>query len=152
VIVDFSAYSVGDEVTLVNGLDAGGISQVMRLVVAREGKEDSQIPSKLADIRPLSRSEATVEREFRFVRDDAEKRGMTLWTVNGAPFDPNRIDADPELGAVELWKIRALNVEHPSHVHLASSQVLTRAGATPVPTTGAGRTRSTWTTVAKPNS
>ena len=32
---------------------------------------------------------------------------MTLWTVNGEPFDPDRIDADPALGTVELWKVRA---------------------------------------------
>ena len=30
---------------------------------------------------------------------------MTLWTVNGEPFDPERIDAEPELGFVELWSL-----------------------------------------------
>jgi spore coat protein A len=58
---------------------------------------------------------------------------LVLWTVNGEPFDPNRIDADPELGAVELWKIRALNVEHPIHIHLAPLQALTRGGGDPGP-------------------
>ncbi len=125
VIVDFSAYPVGTEVTLVNGLRAGGAAQVMRFVVAREGKEEGRIPPKLADFRPPSRSDATVEREFRFARGGAEMNGTTLWTVNGRPFYPDRIDADPELGSVELWKIRALNVEHPIHIHLAPFQVLT---------------------------
>jgi spore coat protein A, manganese oxidase len=133
VIVDFSAYSVGDEVTLVNGLGAGRTSQVMRFVVARKGKEDSQIPSKLIDFWPLSRTDATVEREFRFVRGGAEMNGITLWTVNGKPFDPDRIDAAPELGAVELWKIRTLNVEHPIHIHLAPFQVLSRGEGDPGP-------------------
>src|SRR3712207_7013065 len=50
--------------------------------------------------------------------------GTTLWTVNGRPFEPDRIDADPELGSVELWRIRAQNVEHPFHIHLAPFQVL----------------------------
>jgi spore coat protein A, manganese oxidase len=58
---------------------------------------------------------------------------LVLWTVNGEPFDPNRIDADPELGAVELLKIRALNVEHPIHIHLAPFQALTRGGGDPGP-------------------
>ena len=128
VIVDFSKYSVGDEITMVNKFGAGSTAQVMRFIVAREGKDDSRIPSKLADFQPLSRSDATVEREFRFVRGGAQMNGMTLWTVNGEPFDPNRIDADPELGSVELWKIRALNVEHPFHIHLAPFQVLTSGG------------------------
>ena len=128
VIVDFSAYPVGTEVTLVNGFGAGGTAQVMRFVVARGGKEASRIPSKLADFRPLSRSDAAVEREFRFARGGAQMNGMTLWTVNGEPFDPDRTDANPELGSVELWKIRAQNVEHPFHVHLAPFQVLTSGG------------------------
>jgi spore coat protein A len=128
VIVDFSKYSAGDEITMVNKFGAGSTAQVMRFIVAREGKDDSRIPSKLADFQPLSRSDATVEREFRFVRGGAQMNGMTLWTVNGEPFDPNRIDADPELSSVELWKIRALNVEHPFHIHLAPFQVLTSGG------------------------
>ena len=128
VIVDFSAYSVGDEVTLINELGEGGTARIMRFIVAHKGAEDSHIPSKLADFRPLSRSDATVEREFRFARGGAKMNGTTLWTVNGKPFDPDRIDAVPELGTVELWKIRALNVEHPFHIHLAPFQVLTSGG------------------------
>jgi spore coat protein A len=128
VIVDFSSYSVGDEVTLVNENGRGNTGYVMRFVVARQGREDSQVPSKLADIRPLLRSYATVEREFVFARGGAKMNGMTLWIVNGEPFDPDRIDADPELGAVELWKIRTLNVEHPIHIHLAQFQVLSKGG------------------------
>jgi len=46
----------------------------------------------------------------------------------GEPFDPERIDADPELGDVELWRIRGLNLEHPIHLHLVRFQVLTVGG------------------------
>jgi spore coat protein A, manganese oxidase len=54
--------------------------------------------------------------------------GATLWTVNGRPFEPDRIDAEPVLGSVELWRIRAQNAEHPFHIHLAPFQVLTSGG------------------------
>lgn len=128
VIIDFSGYSVGESVTLLNENGKGSTANVMRFVVARKGKEESRIPSKLSEIRPLKRSDATVEREFRFARGGSEKNGMTLWTVNGEPFDPDRIDADPELGATELWRIRALNLAHPFHIHLAPFQVLTTGG------------------------
>ena len=128
VMVDFSTYPVGTEVTLINEFGTDSTAKVMRFVVAREGTEESRIPPKLADFRPLSRSEATVEREFRFVRGGAKMDGMTLWTVNGEPFDPDRIDANPQLGAVELWRIRGLNLEHPIHIHLAPFQVLTSGG------------------------
>ncbi len=133
VVIDFSAYSVGDEVTLVNEFGSGGTSRVMRFVVAREGKEESRVPSKLAEIRKLTRSEATVEREFVFARGGARLDGMDLWTVNGEPFEKDRIDATPELGAVELWRIRAQNVEHPFHIHLAPFQVISKGGGDPGP-------------------
>ncbi|HEV2930031.1 MAG TPA: multicopper oxidase domain-containing protein [Propionibacteriaceae bacterium] len=38
-------------------------------------------------------------------------------------------DADPALGTVELWKIRAQNVEHPIHIHLAPFQVIFIGGS-----------------------
>jgi spore coat protein A, manganese oxidase len=58
---------------------------------------------------------------------------MTLWTINGEPFHPDRIDADPTLGAVELWKVPAQNVEHPIHIHLAPFQVVSVGGNDPGP-------------------
>jgi spore coat protein A len=133
VIIDFSGYAVGDSVTLVNRHGSGSTSRVMRFVVARTGKEESQIPAQLAEFRPLSRADVTVEREIRFARGGAVMNGMALWTVNGKQFDPGRIDAAPQLGAVELWKIRTLNVEHPIHIHLAPFQVLNKNGNDPGP-------------------
>jgi spore coat protein A len=128
VLVDYSGYSVGDQVTLVNELGSGGTAEVMRFVVARRCAEDSTVPTRLADVRPLSRPDVTVEREFTFARGGAEHDGITPWTVNGHPFDPDRVDARPGLASVELWKIRALNVAHPIHIHLAPFQVLTVGG------------------------
>ena len=42
-------------------------------------------------------------------------------------------DAAPALGTVELWKIRAQNVEHPIHIHLAPFQVISIGGSDPGP-------------------
>jgi spore coat protein A len=133
VIIDFSRYRVGTTITLTNAFGSGGTSRVMRFVVAREGREGSQIPARLAEVRPLTRSDATVERSFQFARGGATMNGVTLWTINGKPFDPQRIDANPRLGAVELWKIRTLNVEHPIHIHLGAFQVLSKNGDPPGP-------------------
>jgi spore coat protein A, manganese oxidase len=133
VIVDFSAYAIGDEVTLVNRLGDGSTSLVMRFVVARRALDASRIPPTLVDLRPLARSDAVVERDLVFARGGAAADGVTLWTINGKPFEPDRIDAHPELGTIELWRLRAQNVEHPIHVHLAPFQVLTRGGDHPGP-------------------
>jgi spore coat protein A, manganese oxidase len=128
VVIDFSQYELGSEITLTNTFGRDGTARVMRFVVTRRATEDSHVPATLADVRPLQRSDATIEREFRFARGGASHDGITLWTVNGKAFDPERIDAEPELGAVELWKIRSLNVHHPIHIHLAHFQVLTVGG------------------------
>lgn len=60
VIVDFSNYPVGTEVTLVNEFGVGSTTQIMRFVVARKGTEESHIPPKLIDFQSLSKSDATV--------------------------------------------------------------------------------------------
>ncbi|MEV0146975.1 MULTISPECIES: multicopper oxidase domain-containing protein [unclassified Nonomuraea] len=124
VVVDFSAYPVGQAVTLTNRLGEDGTAHVMRFVVARRAADDSRVPAKLTDFRPLSPSEAVVERTFTFQRGGAERHGMSLWTVNGRAFSPDHIAATPRLGTVERWKLRAQNVAHPVHIHLAPFQVL----------------------------
>jgi spore coat protein A len=128
VVIDFSQYSIGQEVTMVNRLGSDGAANVMRFVVAHRGREESRIPSRLAAIRPLSRSDAVVERKFVFRRGGASHHGVSLWTVNGEPFSPSRIAASPKLGSVELWKLHAQNVPHPIHIHLAPFQVLGGTG------------------------
>ena len=132
-MVDFSRYSVGDQITLTNRLGRGATGEVMRFVVARRGADDSQIPASLADVRRLQASDATARRDLVFARGGARAHGMTLWTINGEPFHPDRIDADPTLGAVELWKVRAQNVEHPIHLHIAPFQVVSVGGNDPGP-------------------
>ncbi|MEV4016864.1 multicopper oxidase domain-containing protein [Nonomuraea angiospora] len=124
VVVDFSGYPIGQTVTLTNQLGQDGTANVMRFVVARKAPDDSRIPPKLTDFRPLSPSEAVVERTFTFQRGGAERHGMSLWTVNGRAFSPDHIAATPRLGTVERWKLRAQNVPHPIHIHLAPFQVL----------------------------
>jgi spore coat protein A len=131
VIVDFSTYPVGTQVTLVNQYVEGAMSQVMRFHVVRTARDDSAVPSRLAEFEPLTRSAATVTRDFRFTQE-SRGNGQILWVINGEPFDPRRVDADPQLGATELWRISGQQ-DHPVHIHLAHFQVLTRGGNRPGP-------------------
>ncbi len=123
VVIDFSRYDVGQSVTLTNRLGSGGTKNVMRFVVARKRSDDSRIPDRLAEIEPLSRSQAVVQRQFVFARNGPSHHGTTTWAVNGQAFAPDTILAEPALGSVELWKLRAQNVPHPIHIHLAPFQV-----------------------------
>jgi spore coat protein A len=128
VVVDFSGHEVGDVVTMVNRRGRGSTADVMRFVVTRREADDSVVPDRLVPLEVLSPDDVSAEREFVFERGGAEAHGMTLWTVNGEPFDADTVVARPALGTTERWTIRARNVEHPFHIHLAGFQVVDRDG------------------------
>jgi spore coat protein A len=132
-IIDFSKYAPGTQVKLVNELGSGTTRQVMRFDVVRREQDESTIPSQLVPFEKLQRSAATVTRNFRFTQ--AQQNGHLFWAINGLPFDPNRIDARPLLGATEIWKITT-EVHHPVHLHLAHFQVLSHNGKAPGPYDG----------------
>ena len=133
VIVDFSKYDVGDEITLENRMGRGRTAEVMRFRVVREESDGSEIPRRLSDMTEfegLTESDATRTREFRFTRVGDE--GGVMWGINGEPFDPERMDARPELGSTEVWHFGAAPASHPVHLHLVHFKVLSRNGGKPL--------------------
>jgi spore coat protein A len=123
VIVDFSQYQPGDEVTVVNKLD--GNANVLRFKVARKAADDTSIPATLSSYAVTPRPAGAVRREWRFRRGDAG--GHRGWTINGKAFDPEVMQAQVKLDQYEIWTF-VTDVHHPVHVHLAPFQVLTRGG------------------------
>ncbi|GAB3284994.1 multicopper oxidase family protein [Kineosporia babensis] len=138
VVVDFSEYSAGTRITMVNERGEGTTAQVMQFVVSGPGKDDSRMPSRLAELEVLSEADVVATREFTFRRGGAEAHGMSLWTVNGEAFDPERVLAQIKVGTVERWRVISQNNEHPFHVHLGAFQVLGSSGGT------AGRSDVGW--------
>ena len=129
VVVDFSGHEVGDVITMVNDRGRDSTAQVMRFVVTHRAHDSSRVPDRLAEVETLSTADVVTERKFVLARGGARAHGMTLWTVNGEPFSTDTILARPVLGTTERWTIRAQNVEHPFHIHLAGFQVASRDGA-----------------------
>lgn len=127
VIVDFSQYQPGDEVTVVNQLDNN--ANVMRFKVARKAVDDSSIPAKLSSYAVVPKPTGVVRREWRFRRGSAN--GHSGWTINGKAFDPDVMQAQVKLDQYEIWSF-VTDVHHPVHVHLAPFQVLSRGGKTKV--------------------
>ncbi|MEV0637555.1 multicopper oxidase family protein [Streptomyces sp. NPDC050619] len=127
VVVDFSKFPVGTKIDMINKLDDGDAGKVMRFHVVRKASDESQVPSKLVDFEPLSRSSATVTRKFDF-----NQRSDDGWDINGQMYDPQRDDAVPELGATEIWRFDG-DAHHPIHLHLAHFQVLSRNQNAPGP-------------------
>lgn len=106
-----------------NTYGSGGTAKVMRFTVTHRGKDESHLPKTLVNREQLSPRQAVTERQIVFARGGASAHGITLWTVNGQAFSEDTVIARPKLGIVEKWTIRALNVEHPFHIHLAGFQV-----------------------------
>lgn len=139
VVVDFSGLAVGTELTMTNLLGDGPTADVMRFRVTRPGPvpEPPPLPERLADMTEfdeLVEESATRTRTFDFEQGD-ERDGMRMWTVNGEVFDPERVDADPEVGDVEIWELTS-DPAHPVHVHQVPFKVLSRES-------GDGRPRPT---------
>jgi spore coat protein A len=104
VIVDFSRYPVGTEVTLKNRIGEGATADIMQFRVVRKEKEESAVPERLSDMGDfdaLDESKTVLTRDFNFTR--AGHEGEVVWGVNGEVFDPERVDARPELGSTEIW-------------------------------------------------
>ncbi len=131
VVVDFSDQQPGVELTLHNGLGAGPTAQVMRFRVTKRVSDDSRIPEVLSRIERLDPATAVRTREWRFARTQLD-RGRHGWLINGHSFDPDRVDAKPRLGEVEIWRFTT-DLHHPVHVHLDPFQVITRHGNGPGP-------------------
>ena len=129
VIIDFSRYPVGSEITLANRLGSGTTASVMRFRVVRKARDDSRIPRTLAELEPAATT-AAVHREWRFTRKSTD--GMTMWAINGRFFDPERMDARPQLGRTEIWRFYT-DLHHPVHVHLSPFRVISRNGHRPEP-------------------
>jgi spore coat protein A len=125
VVVDFSEYPVGTEVTLRNRIGEGSTAQLMRFRVVRAERDDSSVPGKLAEVEPIDPGGATRTRRFRFHRGDVH--GRHGWVIDEEPFRPDLISARPRLGSTEIWEVRG-NTHHPIHLHLARFQVLSRIG------------------------
>jgi spore coat protein A len=130
VVVDFAAYPPGSEVTVHNDLGTGRTTDVMRFRVTGRGADNSRVPERLSRIEVLQPATAVRTRNWRFRR--APTDAHPGWLVNDRAFDPARMDADPRLGDVEIWRFTT-DLHHPVHVHLNQFQVISRRGAGPGP-------------------
>jgi spore coat protein A, manganese oxidase len=130
VVVDFGRYRVGQDVTLVDQFGDGATAQIMRCRIVRGGADDTRLPDRLSEVAPLDPASAVATRLMHFRHGDVN--GMAGWTINDQPFAPDRINAHPRLGTVEVWRLIS-DFHHPIHLHLAHFQVLSRGSGRPGP-------------------
>jgi spore coat protein A len=125
VIIDFSRYPVGQEITLANDLGSGGTSRVMRFRVTHRKSDDTTIPARLSTVEHTGAGAAERIRSFVFQNHDRRS-----WTINGKEFDPTVPAATPRLGGTEIWRLTT-DFHHSVHIHLVQFRVLSRNGKAP---------------------
>ncbi len=126
IVIDFSQVPVGTSVVLQNLDGSGSTAEIMRFDVVRAEADPSVVPAQLTINPVIDPADAVVTRQFTFSRRAGD------WVINGNPYDPNRIDANPKLDSIEIWELtNRSNMNHPVHIHLAQFQVLGAAGSQP---------------------
>jgi len=121
-VIDFSRYRVGSQVTLLNKAADGPQGRVMRFDVVRQERDESTVPQQLSKIEFPDPARVNAARVFQF-----SFRGKDGWTINGKPFDPGRMDAYPKLGSTEIWRMET-DFQHPLHLHLVHFRILSHSG------------------------
>jgi len=135
VLVDFSTYSQGQNVTLQSTFftmaDApgsgkvaqGAVMDLIQFQVTKTGSSGSVIPTHLSTIAKYNAADVKRTRSFSFA-------GMHH--VNDKQFSMDRIDANIPLGDLERWTFTSESGNtHPVHVHGTQFQVIDRGVGNP---------------------
>jgi spore coat protein A, manganese oxidase len=130
VVIDFAG-RLNQRIVLRNRAASGAASRIMQFRVEDDLDDDSSVPASLRPAPTLPEPEVTRTWDFGLDLDADARR---IWTINGREFDPERVDAFPEVGATEKWIFRNLSeADHVIHVHGADWRLLTRNGGPPDP-------------------
>jgi FtsP/CotA-like multicopper oxidase with cupredoxin domain len=141
IIVDFSQNNPGDQIFLYNQLQQlngrgptgvilnPGDPLMVFSVTGPNVKDPSRIPQTLRPLPTINLNEVVAQRTWRFDYDGG------AWTVNGLPFDPDRVDAHVRKGTAEIWTItnEGSDWSHPVHIHFEEFQILSRNGLPVLP-------------------
>ncbi len=134
-VIDFSQYDSGKDLYLrspglinSSNLDSDDrIHTIMRFHVDHDEPDNSSLPDELRKIKRLDPRKAVTTRKFRF------ERSSTQWLINNKPWNKNRVDANPEPGAIEIWELSNNGGwMHPVHIHFVDWQILDRNGRKPL--------------------
>src|SRR5262249_45029661 len=117
VVVDFAG-KLGQDVYLMDTLTG---TQLLQFRVNQHLIDDSTVPPALRSLPDIG--EPTGTRNWSFDKTAGH------WTINGLRFDPNRVNARPELGTTEKWVFtNPTGQAHTVHIHDVPQQCMSRNG------------------------
>jgi spore coat protein A len=132
VIVDFSQFSPGDALRLLNaGPNATGeTDEVMQFrVVGPTAPDASSLPTGLVDVPRYDPADAVRTRRLRLTRN-FDEFGRERMLLDGKLWS-DAISEILHLGQPEIWEIRNVtSVDHPIHLHMEAFQLIGRLTAT----------------------
>jgi FtsP/CotA-like multicopper oxidase with cupredoxin domain len=125
VVIDFSSYTPGTKITLLNTAADGDMRQVMQFVVGSTAVASQPIPDKLNDIVFPRATDVVTTRHFKFDRTNG------MWAINGLTWN-GAVAARPKVGTTEKWVLETSSGGwfHPVHIHLVDFQILRRNSST----------------------
>ena len=137
VVVDFSLYPIGSQVVLENRrADGPRVASCVSTSFAPRGTTASSPSGSPNSSRCSDRRPSHAHVRVRWNADAGGPPGVR-WVSTAKSFDPLRVDADPRLDDVEVWRFvnrgfMGRTMLHPVHTHLAPFQVLRRNGSAPL--------------------
>lgn len=131
IIIDFSQYTLGTQLYLHDAKNVNGkliLEPLMRFDVNEISPYRDSLPNKLRPIETVEISQAKKTRTFKYEKQDNK------WKINNKTWDMHRIDANPNLGDVEIWNLvnTQAGKRHPVHMHLVRGMILDRNGKAPL--------------------
>ena len=102
------------------------------------GRQDPALPpSRLISRQGVNASQATKRRQFVLGMGMGGMMGGGMgsaggMTINGRPFEMDRIDEQVALGDAEIWEVSGEMMSHPFHIHGVQFEVLSRNGGKPI--------------------
>ena len=94
-------------------------------------KPPRALPDSLLPLPEWTKSLRT-QPDRTFVFGQTNEGGRTVWTINGAPYDPDAVVARPELGSTETWQlVNSSQQSHYIHLHAVDWKVVSRNGEAP---------------------
>ena len=109
---------------MMGGAAQGSAMDLLEFVVSESPVESvPPVPARLSDVPRFGVSADSPRRTFRLSSQ------MMNHTINGWPFEIERVDERVRLGQTEVWTlVNESELPHPVHIHSGQFQVLSRTG------------------------
>ena len=143
-LIDFSAYDIGQRVVLQNlgvpnTIPFDNTDKIMAFDVVAEPRStaNNTVPPSFAaaPVMALTAADAVATRRLDFHRDNGEwiVNQLTWAEIEASGF--RKVIASPALNSVEVWELTNSSGGwfHPIHIHMIDFKVLTRNGKPPQP-------------------